>query len=131
MYYFQAMTNSRPRIALPTILLCLFLLLTNVIGGAYAGMHYLGGLPMLNFRFFNRLVVWCLIGFWLKTDGRSRRIEWIDGMGLFPYLVWPFIMPYYLWQTRGLRAILPVLAIVGILVTTVGIGGIVYTIFIP
>ena len=45
----------------------------------------------------------------MRRDSRLRSISSIYDLGLFLYLLWPLIMPYYLLKTRGARGLLVVL----------------------
>jgi hypothetical protein len=47
-------------------------------------------------------------------------------MGLFLYLAWPFVIPYYLFKTRGVKALITILSFAGIFMATYMIGALVY-----
>jgi len=58
------------------------------------------------------VVLFCLIGYWLDVDSREKRTFRVWDMGFFLYVAWPFILPYYLVKTRGIkRALLTLLLI--------------------
>jgi hypothetical protein len=50
-----------------------------------------------------------ILGWWLRRDSRLRGIPWIYDMGMFLYILWPFIMPYYLLKSRGARGLIGIL----------------------
>jgi|GEM_PF-942499 len=49
------------------------------------------------------------LGYWLEADGRRRDFRWPYCRGIFLNLVWPLLIPYYLFKTRGARAFLTLL----------------------
>src|ERR1041384_4901395 len=90
----------------PTILLYLYLIITELANGIYSargieppGIYYL--LYPIGF-------LW-VIGWWLMRDSRKRGVRWVFDMGFFLYIAWPFIMPYYLIKTRGVKGLLTIL----------------------
>ena len=115
---------------MPTIVLCLFLLASNTIEGAYAGQLYPHEPSLRNARIFEYIVIWLLIGWWLNSDSKRMKSKLVQRIWPWSYLIWPLIMPYYLWKTRRVKGILPVIAFVGVFLLTAFIGGLVYTIFI-
>ncbi len=38
---------------------------------------------------------------WLRADARARRVELVHDMGLFLWLAWPVLLPWYAVRTRG------------------------------
>ena len=61
---------------------------------------------------------------WLRADARARRVELVHDMGLFLWLAWPVLIPWYAMRTRGRHGLplglLVMLAIVGpILLATI------------
>jgi hypothetical protein len=47
-------------------------------------------------------------------DGKKYQTNWIYGWGLFLYVAAWFIVPFYLFKTRGSKAFLMILAFIGI-----------------
>jgi hypothetical protein len=41
--------------------------------------------------------------YWLRQDARSRQISLVHDWGLFAYLAWPILIPWYVYRTRGPR----------------------------
>ena len=39
--------------------------------------------------------------YWLRQDARDRRIPLVHDWGLFAYLAWPILIPWYVYRTRG------------------------------
>ena len=42
---------------------------------------------------------------WLRADARARRVGLVHDMGLFLWLAWPIIIPWYAVRTRGRHAL--------------------------
>jgi hypothetical protein len=64
------------------------------------------------------ILLFCLIGYWLDVDSREKRTLRVWDMGFFLYVAWPFILPYYLVKTRGIKRMLLTL----LLITVVYVG---------
>jgi len=115
--------------SLPTVLLTAFLILSNIVTGAYAGMHYPKEPSLRNARIFEYAVTWLLIGFWLNHDSKGREGSFVKSNWPW-YLIWPFITPYYLWKTRRARFFLPIIWFIAIFIIATAIGGLTYTLLI-
>lgn len=113
------MTKYLSRIAAPTGLLYLFLLVTQIIWMFYAARGI--ELPPA-FTILHRLGFFWIIGWWLQRDSREHGFSWVYDLGLFLYIAWPFILLYYLFKTRGWKGFIPILAVAGIYLGTYLIG---------
>ena len=93
-----------------TVLLYLFIVISQFGFGLYYGQQVEPpvGLTLLYFLCF----LW-IVGGWLRRDSRKRGIPWIYDMGLFLYIAWPFILPWYLLKSRGAKGLLVILGFVG------------------
>jgi hypothetical protein len=111
---------------LPTILLILFMFVTSIGQGAYAG---LGIEPPGYFTLISHFGLLSLIGFWFIVDSRKHRVNWILDMGVCVYLAWPIVLPYYLFKTRGMKAFLTLFAFFAIYLTANIAAGFAYFIF--
>lgn len=49
------------------------------------------------------LAVGLVIAYWLETDTSRTRLMRVYDREFFFFIGWPFILPYYLIKTRGLR----------------------------
>ena len=103
------MANVLSRILSPAPLLYSFVIITQFTYGAYVGaqLEVPGGFTFL----FTVGLLWA-VGWWLRTDSRRRRVLSVYDLGLFLYLAWPFVMPYYLLKTRGAKGLLVILGFV-------------------
>jgi hypothetical protein len=97
------------QLSAPAILLYLYLVITQLIGGLYAARN--AEPPGIYYLLYPIGFLW-VIGWWLARDSRRRGVRWVFDMGLFLYVAWPFIMPYYLLKTRGVKGLLTILLFV-------------------
>lgn len=97
------------RILSPTALLYAFVVITQFGFGLYLGrqMEAPPGYTLIHWA----AQLW-IIGWWLRSDSRQRRVAWIYDLGFFLGLAWPLIMPYYLVKTRGARGLLVILGFI-------------------
>lgn len=95
----------------PTVLLYIYLVLSSFALGVYrahgveAPDAFVVILPLG--------YLW-IVGWWLRTDSRLRGITWPCDLGLFLYIAWPLLMPYYLLKTRGWRGLPAILIFVAV-----------------
>ena len=61
-------------------------------------------------------------GWWLTDDLSRRRERWLYCPGLFVQTAWPFVLPYYLLNTRGRKALIPIAGLVGVSIAALVIG---------
>lgn len=123
------MTNSLlSRTFSPAVLLYVFVVITQMGHGVYVVTE--GGAPP-SFTFANTLGIVWLIGWWMRRDSQRRGFAWVYDMGMFLYILWPFIMPYYLLKTRGARGLLVVLGFVVAYVGGYLVGGLTAALFVP
>jgi hypothetical protein len=54
---------------------------------------------------------------WLKADARVRHVPLVHDMGLFLWVAWPVLIPWYAVKTRG-RHGLPLALVVGFAIIT-------------
>lgn len=112
----------------PTALLYTFLIITQFANGIYVARETQ---PPPAYTFLYPLAFLWIIGWWLLKDSRSRQVEWVFDMGLFLYIAWPFLMPYYLFKTRGLKALLTILIFVVVYLGAAILGAACYILLTP
>jgi len=104
------MSNSLlSRIFSPTVLLYAFVVISQIGHGIYEVTE--GG-PPAAFTVISVLGFLWLLGWWLRRDSRLRSISGVYDLGLFLYMLGPFILIYYLLKTRGARGLLVILGFV-------------------
>jgi hypothetical protein len=104
------MSSLLSRLTSPKALLYIFVVLTQLATGSYLAS---GLEPPGFFTFAYGLAFLWIVGWWLRTDSRERGIGWVFDMGLFLYIAWPLVIPYYLFKSRGARGLLVILGFVG------------------
>jgi hypothetical protein len=93
--------------------------------GFVTGRHD-GDLPM-SYRgeFLASLAFAFFVALWVVTDARHRERSLGYGFPALVFFVWPIFGPLYLFQTRGARACLTLLAFVAIFIVAVAIGAVI------
>jgi len=104
------MTVTLSRIVSPATLLYSAVVIYQFALGLYLALQIEppGALALLSWATF----LWSL-GWWLQTDSRKRGVALVYDMGLFLYVAWPIVMPYYLVKTRRAKGLLVILGFVG------------------
>ena len=119
------------RIVSPTVLLYAFAFISEIGQGFYTVTE---GESPRGFTVASGIGLLWIMGWWLRRDHRLRGIPWVYDMGMFLYMVWPFLMPYYLIKSRGARGLIGILGfagaylaglVVGVTVATLLVAGIV------
>jgi hypothetical protein len=107
------------RILSPAPLLYTFVVITQLAHGAYLGaqLQFPDGVNLI----YAVGVLWA-IGWWLRTDSNRRGVLSVYDVGLFLYLAWPVVIPYYLLKTRGAKGLLIILGFVAAYVGAAMIG---------
>ena len=109
------------RAASPTPLLYVFLVVTQTAHGFYAAARVE---PPPAFIVLYPLAFLWAVGWWLRNDSRKRRVALVFDMGFFLCVAWPLVLPYYLFKTRGVKAVLAILAVVGVYVAASVLGAV-------
>lgn len=103
------MSDSRPRTAVQAALLYAVVGLGQATAGFYSAVRV--DEPPAFITLYPLALLWA-VGAWLRADSRTRGVKWVLDMGLFLYIAWPVLMPYYLFKTRRARGLLVALAFV-------------------
>ena len=94
----------------PTLMLWLFAVafgVASAIGADGAGMPKRAELVSS--------VAWpFIVASWVMADARKRGRQLCYDYDSFVYFMWPVVVPVYLFQTRGVRALLTLLCFAGI-----------------
>ncbi len=69
--------------------------------------------PLPAVEFLYPAMFYCAVVWWLRTEVRSSPVTQIYCPGLMAITAWPIIIPYHLLKTRGVRGLLPLLALIG------------------
>jgi len=85
----------------------------------HLGRGILGALgvdPPPGLEFLYTAIFLCGVVWWLRAEVQSSAVKRLYCAGLLAYTAWPIIIPYHLLKTRGVRGLLPLLALIGIFV---------------
>ena len=120
------MSKLLSQITFPTLLLYVFVVITQFVSGIYQAREAEppGAFTLLHIAGF----LW-IIGWWLVTDSRKRSFRWAFDMGLFLYIAWPLVMPYYLLKTRGAKGLLVILGFISVSVAAL-VAGVMFYVFL-
>ena len=99
----RMLNELRVELTAANLLLVAFMLTAQVAGVAYqfSGVETPPGFDVLDG--FGLLYV---IGYWLEVDSRKYNFRWPYCRGVFLHLAAFFVVPYYLFKTRGKYAFL-------------------------
>jgi len=111
-------------IASPTAWLYIYLTIVQIVSGFYLA----GSIkPPPSFALLYTFGLFWGISWWLLKDSRKRGVGWVLDMGLFLYIAWPLIVPYYLLKTRGVKGLLVILVFIGVYLMAALFGVALYT----
>jgi hypothetical protein len=85
-----------------------------------------------SFNFGYTLAFYWALGWWFINDSRKHGAPWFNkymDMGMYLYIAWIFIVPYYLFRTRGWKAIYIIGLLFGIYFGAYIIGALLYLVF--
>lgn len=122
------MCGPLARVGSPTILLYLFVVVTQFLSGVYVARG-IETPPM--FQILNRYGFLWIIGWWLWNDSKKRQIPWVYDMGFFLYLIWPFILPYHLLKSRGAKGLLSIAGFILVYTVAAVAGATLYILLAP
>jgi hypothetical protein len=94
--------------------------------GSFSGSLYsfFGVNPSESFGLIFTFALTWLMVWWLKEDNKLRGRTSEFDMGFIVYLLWPIIIPLYLFKTRGIKAFFSLFKITLMILGTVIFGNI-------
>ncbi len=113
--------QSKLHISIPTVFFIGFILLANIIMGLYAGFSMQRSAA---FQLLYALIFWAALSWWFIDDSRNHGWKWLQSWGIFLYAAGWLVVPYYLFKTRGVKALLILLLLIGFYFGAYMIGGI-------
>jgi hypothetical protein len=69
--------------------------------------------PLPSVEFLYIAMFYCGVVWWLRAEAKRSLVTQIYCPGLMAITAWPIIIPYHLLKTRGVRGLLPLLALIG------------------
>lgn len=91
------------------VLLAILIFIYNFAAGLYL---FSGVEPSPTVEFLYAAAFPCAVVWWLKSEARGSAVVPVYCPGLLLGLGWLFVIPYHLLQTRGVRGLLPLLALI-------------------
>ena len=119
--FFTQLTSS-------TGLLYVFIVLTQIVTGAYIAR---GLEPPALFTLIYIFGFLWIIGWWLRQDSKEQGVNWVFDMGLFLYVAWPFVLPYYVLKSRGAKGLLVIIGFVAAYIGATIAGALLYLFLAP
>ena len=104
------MSNRLKGIFAPTIILWFYMIALGVSWGSVLR----DGHPSPFVDLASRFALSLIMALWVTTDAQRRRRPLCYDHGSFVFFAWPVIVPIYLFQTRGARAVLTLLYFAGL-----------------
>lgn len=111
--------QSKIPVSIPTLFFVGFLLLANTALGLYGGLSLQRS---ASFQLIYTLIFWGALSWWFIEDSKKHGWEWLHGWGIFLYAAGWLIVPYYLFKTRGVKALLILFLFLGFYVGTQVVG---------
>jgi hypothetical protein len=79
-----------------------------------AGIYYVNGLePLPTFEFLYNAAFLCGVVWWLRAEAGRSAVQPVYCYGLLVGMGWFIIIPYHLLKTRGVKGLIPLLALIG------------------
>jgi len=103
------------KITKPSIYLCAFFIVTQFING----FNDAGGKYSDVSTFWYIAALYWALNWWVIVDLRNHGTNWKYGyldMGMFLYVAGFFIIPYYLFKTRGWKVLYKIVLFLGVII---------------
>lgn len=71
--------------------------------------------PPSSFEFLYSVAFLCGVVWWMKAEFRRYNVKPVYCLGLLVGSGWLVMIPYHLFKTRGVRGLIPLLALIGII----------------
>lgn len=78
--------------------------------------------PLPSFEFLYSVIFICGVIWWLRAEVQRSAVTKVYCPGVLVTAAWPFIIPYHLLKTRGVRGLLPLFALIGAFVSAKVLG---------
>jgi len=117
------MSKYLSRIVTPTSLLYILVSFAQVATGIYSVSKHQ---PPPLFQLTYAIGFLWISGWWLARDSGKRGVDLVFDTGLFLYIAWPLVMPYYLLKTRGAKGLFVILAFLGVYLGGAAVGATLY-----
>lgn len=85
--------------------------------------------PLPTFEFLYTAGFLCGVVWWLQAEAKQSAVKSVHCQGLMVGIGWFFIIPYHLLKTRGIRGLLPLLALIGSFLFAYVLAAVVHLVF--
>lgn len=109
----EPMTNFRSYLTAENLMLFAFMLLAEAAGVLF---NVTATEPSAAYELLKNLGYLYALGYWVQVDSRRHSFRWPYCRGVFLQLIWMFLIPYYLFKTRGRKAFLTLLIFIAMYV---------------
>ena len=93
------------------------------------GIYSVSGLePSPTFEFLETAAFVCGVVWWLRAEAQTSTVKRFYCLGLLVGVGWIIIVPYHLIKTRGVRGLIPLLALIASFVAAYLLAAVVYMI---
>lgn len=92
------------------ILLAILVFIYNFAAGLYYAQ---GAEPLPTVEFLYTAAFLCGVGWWLNAETGRSAVNPVYCRGLLVAVGWLIIIPYHLLKTRGVKGVIPLVALVG------------------
>jgi hypothetical protein len=103
--------QSKLPVSIPALFFTVFISIANFVIGLYSGFSIQ---PSLAFQLVFILIFWAALSWWFLDDSKNHGLEWLHSWGIFLYAAGWLVVPYYLFKTRGAKALLIILALIAL-----------------
>ena len=81
------------------------------------------------FDFLHKVALTCGVVWWLRAEVKRSSAQALYCEGLLATVGWIIILPYHLLKTRGVKGLIPLLALLAALIASQVVATIVYAVF--
>jgi hypothetical protein len=117
---------ANPKSSSSTITLVLLGVLVFVYHLGFGIYRALGLEPSPAFEFLYSAAFVCAVVWWLRAEAKSSPVARLYCQGVLVGVGWIFIIPYHLLKTRGIKGLIPLLALVGTFVASQALAAVLY-----
>ena len=104
----------RGELTAANLLLVAFMFVSQASNGAF---DISGREPPPGFDLLQTFGALYAVGYWIQVDNRRYNLKWPYCQGMFLYVVGLFVIPYYLFKTRGKYGFLTLLIFLCLTIT--------------
>jgi hypothetical protein len=120
------MSERTRRLAPTTKVLFIFVFFTQFLATMYATWQLEAPAA---FEVLYAIAFLWLVWWWLVTDSKVTGVTWPMDLGMFLSIGWVLVLPYYLFKTRGIKAMIGIASFLGVCVAAWSSAAIIIVVF--